>query len=709
VRPKPPAALRVQPALERAQKLQGHVQVIGRALFQAALDGKPDVEAGKEPGKWVLRAGAIEGLVKGGRLQAAQANDPLGVALTPAALARLEPGFTAARLARAVTQARLQHLSAHLNGYAQRHRAALLKEGKWSLPDAVLAEVARQPGVGDKWLRDGWGRAVKLVKRAGWKGAAGAEVLGGYALISAGPDGKFGTDDDVAYRPVDSWSLAEGWWQPEGSRQLAHNRMHWQLARGGRGAGLPFPPPGAAAGGRGLPRPATAPAAKGGPGLGRRELRNAGEGKGGDGGNASAPAAAPTRLREYFPETLFWRPELITDERGRAELRLPFADSITTWRLTASASSRAGSLGGVSAPLKVFQDFFVDLDLPVALTQNDEVAFPVAVYNYLKADQTVTLDLQQEPWFELTDGLGLKRKLDVKPGEVTSVKFRIKAKKVGRFALTVKATGSKLSDAIKRPIDVAADGRKVEQVATDRLRGTVTQTITIPEHAIADASRLFVKVYPGVFSQLLEGTEGMLRLPNGCLEQTSSSAYPNILVADYMRRTRTGSPATLLKAEQFLNVGYQRLLTFERPGGGFDWWGRGEPLVWLSAYALQEFNDMARVYPVDRGVIDRTQRWLMKQQAADGTWSKIGATHSVSIERMGDPKLLLTSYVAWSLLDSMPRPANWKKTAEYARLKKSIEYVRAEAPRAENAYILALAANALAAWDAQDEWAPTTR
>ena len=59
--------------------------------------------------------------------------------------------------------------------------------------------------------------------------------------------------------------------------------------------------------------------------------------------------------------------------------------------------------------MRVFQDFFVDLDLPVALTQNDEVAFPVAVYNYLKTPQTVKLELQHEPWFELLDGRGLSR------------------------------------------------------------------------------------------------------------------------------------------------------------------------------------------------------------------------------------------------------------------------------------------------------------
>src|SRR5436189_2785866 len=180
------------------------------------------------------------------------------------------------------------------------------------------------------------------------------------------------------------------------------------------------------------------------------------------------------------------------------------------------------------------------------------------------------------------------------------------------------------------------------------------------------------------------------------MEQTSSSAYPNVLAVDYVKKARVANAtAILMKAEQYLNVGYQKLLTFERPGGGFDWWGNGEPLVWLSAYGLQEFNDMARVYPIDRGIIDRTQAFLIKKMDKDGTWSNIGATHGETIASMGNAKLLLTSYVTWSLLES---------GYDKGKLLPSVNYIRTHlADAGDNAYILALAANALAAADPKDD------
>ena len=59
------------------------------------------------------------------------------------------------------------------------------------------------------------------------------------------------------------------------------------------------------------------------------------------------------------------------------------------------------------------------------------------------------------------------------------------------------------------------DGKKFEVSLSDRLAGKVTKVIDIPANAVPDASKLIVKVYPGVFSQILEGVEGLIRLPGG--------------------------------------------------------------------------------------------------------------------------------------------------------------------------------------------------
>ena len=77
------------------------------------------------------------------------------------------------------------------------------------------------------------------------------------------------------------------------------------------------------------------------------------------------------------------------------------ADSITTWRLTAIANTQDGRIGATTHGMRVFQDFFIDLDLPVALTQGDEVRVPVAVYNYLTQTQQVKLVVEPASWFTL--------------------------------------------------------------------------------------------------------------------------------------------------------------------------------------------------------------------------------------------------------------------------------------------------------------------
>ncbi len=230
-------------------------------------------------------------------------------------------------------------------------------------------------------------------------------------------------------------------------------------------------------------------------------------------GTPAAPRKRQVRVRNYFPETLLFKPALITDRQGRAQMELPLADSITTWRMTASANSRGGGLGSASRGIRVFQDFFVDLDLPVALTQNDEVSIPVVVYNYLKKPQRVRLELKNQKWFKLTGSR--VQELTIKPSEVAATYYRVKVTGLGRRTLQVRADGSQMSDAIRRRVEVLPDGKEQNVVRNGRLSGNVRHTIDIPRSAVPGASKVLVRLYPGVFSQVIAGMESMLRLPGG--------------------------------------------------------------------------------------------------------------------------------------------------------------------------------------------------
>jgi hypothetical protein len=159
------------------------------------------------------------------------------------------------------------------------------------------------------------------------------------------------------------------------------------------------------------------------------------------------------------------------------------------------------------------------------------------------------------------------------------------------------------------------------------------------------------------------------------------------LVLGYVRGAGQANPEVLMRAESLVNVGYQRLLAFQRPDGGFDWWGRDPGLTFLTAYAVQEFHDMGKVYDVDPKILEKARNFLFAVQEKDGSWARPGATHGLRVERL--PPAALTAYVAWSILETGFKDPRLDKAAAW------LEEHAGEA--GDDPYVLALVANAFVA------------
>lgn len=513
----------------------------------------------------------------------------------------------------------------------------------------VVNELLRRGELDEAQLRDAWGSSLRF-EPSTWDSNRTYEVL-----ISAGPDKVFGTGDDLAVMlEVRRLRVASG---RRSSIVTVSDRFG--MFRDGILARA------ALADGRGGIRAGMG----GGVGMGmavpkamfERRLHEAAE----EGLPAPAPmntasvakgeSPASPRVRSYFPEALYINPEIITDRQGRASILIRLADSITTWRMAMSASTPTGALGSANSSLKVFQDFFVDLDLPVTLTQGDRVSIPVAIHNYSGSPGIVDMEVKPDNWYSLEKDEA--RKTVPLEGEGTAgSQFSLTALRIGKFKLTLSARmegGAPRADIVVREIEVVPNGREQDLVFNGRLEGSVRHEVRFPAAAIPEASEILVKLYPGPLSQVIEGMDSILQMPGGCFEQTSSSTYPDVLALDYMKRVKKLTPEIHAKAEGFISNGYQRLLTFEVPGGGFSWFGNPPANKILTAYGLMEFFDMSKVHDVDPNVIARTQAWLAGQQLEDGSWKpdrefiNEGATN-----RYNSDVLRITAYLAWALESS---------------------------------------------------------
>lgn len=385
-----------------------------------------------------------------------------------------------------------------------------------------------------------------------------------------------------------------------------------------------------------------------------------------------------------FPSA-FTAPNVITDEAGKAQLKVPLTGAITTWRLTAFGSSADGEWGDEQRELRVFQDFFVDLDLPATLTQGDEISVPVTLANYLDRPQKVRLTVIREPWFTLTEPA--EREVNLPANERVVEFFPLRAEQVGQHVLTLHADSAATPGvpgvAIRREVQVEPAQREFRKAFYGRLEGSVTRTITIPAEASDGLSRVEVQVYPDLFSQVQEGLDGLERSANGA---EAASLYAR-LGAD-LEPAPPPPPEFQARARRAVNRGYQILLSQEVAGGGFSDTGRAPADLLRSAQSLAWLREMARVWEVDPALLERTEKWLRARRTSDGVW-KPPAGVLADWPEENERTLAVTALVTWMFLEGKDQKA--------PALERSLSYLQERSRRAADAYTLALCANALVA------------
>jgi hypothetical protein len=328
-------------------------------------------------------------------------------------------------------------------------------------------------------------------------------------------------------------------------------------------------------------------------------------------------ATSTPRVRDYFPETLLWQPELISDAAGRARLNFKLADSITTWHVAVMASTVDGQVTEAETEVRAIQPFFVDLDPPQVLTAGDEIALPVPIRNYLATEEAVSLDVVAPPALAVVDAP--KTVGPIAPSSSVSPLIRMRAASAAPAEpkLRITARSKKASDAIEKSISIHPDGEPVSRAASDLLEDGRLLRVDVPSDPVPGSVHAEVKLYPTLLAQVIESMESMLLVPTGCGEQTISSAYPNLLFLRALKDSGLTNDRLEKRARHNLEMGYRRLLGYRTEKGGFAYWAKSDADAALTAYAIGFLEDAHDIITVDESIMETARGWLQTQNPED--------------------------------------------------------------------------------------------
>ncbi len=319
-----------------------------------------------------------------------------------------------------------------------------------------------------------------------------------------------------------------------------------------------------------------------------------------------------SKSRSDFRKTLYWQPIVMVNEAGMSRVQFYTSDEVTTFRAILEGIGASNKVGRKETTFSVNKPVVIQTKLPKIVSFGDKIQLPVVLKNNtkkpIKGIFSVSLpgkglELEKEKSNQLT----------LPSGDFVEILVPIKVlRKKGQQYIRLHFNGGLYSDDIFESMEVSPKGfpHSVSVAGNELERAFYFE---IEEMLEGSLSAKF-KVFPDLPSELLSGIASLLRQPNGCFEQTSSTNYPNILVLQYLEGNQVTDPAIKKKAMGFLKKGYNRLKGFEVSGGGFSLYGRAPANVNLTAYGLMQFNDLQKVWDgVDKTMLQRTEEWLVQK------------------------------------------------------------------------------------------------
>jgi uncharacterized protein YfaS (alpha-2-macroglobulin family) len=311
--------------------------------------------------------------------------------------------------------------------------------------------------------------------------------------------------------------------------------------------------------------------------------------------NVTVPAGV--EVREEFSDTAYWNPVIVTDQNGRAEVKLALPDNLTTWVMRGVGVTGETQVGEATDELVVTKPLLIRPVAPRFFVVADQAQLAANITNNTDGDVAAEVTLAAQ---------GLHISQATPPVQTVTIPARSETKVIWDVSVpdvittevifAAVSTDGQYQDAAKPRLTTGPDGSLlVHRYTAPDIVGTAgqlvsggsqTEVVALPPNFDEHKGELRVQLDPSLAAGMWDGLTYLEHYPYECTEQTVSRFLPNVLTYDALQSLGIENQELANKLPGLIEEGLNKLYVQQKPDGGWGWWAEDESNVHITAYVV---------------------------------------------------------------------------------------------------------------------------
>jgi len=326
------------------------------------------------------------------------------------------------------------------------------------------------------------------------------------------------------------------------------------------------------------------------------------------GGDQALSNSNKEKINRFKPVVTFLGPFTL-NKGGSKSHKIKMENYIGSVKVMVVAAN-GSSFGSTEKNIFVKQPLMTLTTLPRVLNPGDEIMLPINVFAMENNIKNVSVSVKSNSLIQFEGNNSQSLTFNKTGDQLANFKIKV-PEKLGKATLTVSAISGKEKTSETIEIEVRSPNPPMTFTINKEISGKQSWTSDYEPFGMTGTTdtKLVLSTVPAM--NLDERLRYLIQYPHGCIEQTTSSVFPQL----YLDKLADLSEMQKKDIQYNISEALKKFKSFQTPGGGLAYWpGIGEADPWGSSYAFHfilKAEDMG--YKIPAGLKDGLVKYQRKK------------------------------------------------------------------------------------------------